>query len=270
MLLEHSNTVAGEMCDAGEKDADLVLGRKVLLALMDKRLIPAVADAARAVLSASARLRSDTTEQQASGVTYNMGAASAVFDELMGPMMSSVCEYARVVMDSLYSRLMVAFTSASNPEQRPIPPELVDVFDALAESQLLAAAASALLDCPPLHSHPLVSGRHRDTLYFSTKGGATSLAQALFFVFRLRMQLAEVGRLGHRLSTGLLRAARHEAVQRLQVGPPKQASNYIKLKERVLCALQLRLHIDVLWALEALLLRLQVALLGQRIRKHVQ
>ncbi len=225
--------IASEMCEAGEQDADLVLGRKVLLALMDKGLISAVADAARAVQSTAARLRSDTTERQASGVTYSMGAASAVFDELMGPMMSSVCEYARVVMDSLYSRLMVAFKSASNQDPskpRPIPPELVEVFDALAESQLLAAAASALLDSAPMHWHPAVSGKHRDTLYFSTKGGVSSLTQALFFVFRLRMQLAEVGRLGHRLSTGLLRVARHEAVQRLQVGPPKQASNHFRPK----------------------------------------
>ncbi len=230
LVLENTCVIASEMCGAELRDADLAVCSKVLRALMDKGFIRAVADAARAVLSTSARLRSGITVRLAPGcVVHDSATLSTLFDGLMAPTISGTCEYVRLVLDVSYTQLTGAFQSASNQGasgSRPIPPELVEVFDALAESQLLAAAASALLDGAPMRSAPAISERYRDMLCMSMHGGASSLTQTLLFVFRLHMQLAVVGRLGQRLSAGLLRAARHEAVQRLQVGLLKQASNH--------------------------------------------
>ncbi len=204
-------------------------GEAAIAAMTDKGFMKVVVDAVRGmVATASLTTRSGT----ASGAGVRQGAAagaelygtlddneSAKYDMFMTTTALSVVSFASNVGSAVLDRLnAAAFASGGPTNISSIPHSIATVAEALAESQLLAAAAAALLDCPNV----LASQRLRREM----ASGACAMMQqtakkaakmvVLMSIVQVKLQLAK-GCQARPLAAGLLRAARHEAVQRLQV-----------------------------------------------------
>ncbi len=195
------------------------LAARVLAAMAEAGFMSAVCDAVNATVSTAALLRSDIGKRELLGPTFDVTALSTRSDGQAGLTALTVCQYMLTVTEAQFHRL-VDVGGGRNPQgSSRLPSEVLQVCGALVDSQLLAAAATALVDSPPVDEIATLPEEVRNSIRFGVRYASSSAATALFYMFGMQTMLAKSGAPeGQRLSAGLLRAARHEAVQRLQVG----------------------------------------------------
>ncbi len=184
------------------------LAARVLAAMTKARFMSAVCDAARGMVATAALLRSAVGVLQCFGPMFNVTRVSAQSNGQAGFLALAVCQYLRTIAESQF------YTFAESPS---IHSEALQVYGTLADSQLLAAAAVTLVDSPPVGAIAGLPDSDRDSILRDTFLASESAAAALFYISEAQKELATRGKESRRLSAGLVRAARHEAVQRLQV-----------------------------------------------------
>lgn len=130
----------------------------------------------------------------------------------MGTTASTMCVYAQGTAQGVYDHLK------DYPDRRQVPPEVTHILDALAESQLLGAAAATLVDAPNIFAAADLSADVREAFLEDIRHAADAVAMAVHSFAKLRSDLAERwGPQGQTLAAGVARALGHEAVKRLQV-----------------------------------------------------
>ncbi len=184
------------------------LAARVVAPMTKAGFMSAVCNAARGMVAVAARMRSAVGVAECFGPMFNVRGASAQSNGKAGFLARTVCQYLRTIVESQFYHM-------GSPSIRS---EALQVYGTLADSQLLATAAVILVDTPPAGTAATLPDNERDNIRSSTLDASESAATALFYLFEVRRELAARGnRQGKRLSAALLCAARHEAVQRLQV-----------------------------------------------------
>ncbi len=217
LLLHHACCMTDDLMATGSSASDLRVGTSVLDTVFERSFVAAVADATRAVVATAAATRSETAELKRTGLPYDM-AASAGQHQLAGSAALAVCKYTHLLAESLFMPLRKGTPGGPPPA---LSPALVQRFDVVIDTQLLAAAAASLVDSPPVYEDPDVLEATRNHVCCAMQGASVDAARAMFIFTRMMLRLPEGGRKngeGLRLAEGLLRVARHEAVVRLQVG----------------------------------------------------
>ncbi len=182
-----------------------------------------LADTARAVLSISELLRSEAGVRQLSGPSYNIGAASLEHD---GHVVSAACVvslYTQSVAQALRQMILASGILNDPPATTRVPRIVLAGAEELASSQLLAAAAACLTDCPPPPANSTASNsernHHRNHMLYNARNACSSAVRAMWCMMRVQGALTQgCESEGRRLAAGLVRATRHEAVQRLHMG----------------------------------------------------
>ncbi len=176
----------------------------------------AVAGASRGVTVTCALLRSETGVRQLSGPALNLSAATTQQASMASAAAAAVCRYTHTITQLLLIRLHKAsIGSGAGPAASSIPPGLKPVYEALAETQLLAVSAGAVLEDPGIEALP-EAVRHR--VCYGVNSAAVSVCAAVVHMNLLWVKTAQCGlHEGRQLAAGALRALRHRQVQRLQV-----------------------------------------------------
>ncbi len=131
----------------------------------------------------------------------------------------AVNRYLFFLVDDVGRSLATLCTEGRSPAQVQLPPEAVRALEALGDSELLAAAATALVDSPAVSSLQGVEPRECNRFLRLVQSGCKCAGDALSCMQQMRLTLYESrGPEAQRLACGLLRAMRHVAVRRLQVG----------------------------------------------------
>ncbi len=192
------------------------VARAALAAMAEASFMSAVSDAVRGIVATAAFLRSDTGVRELSSPTFDLRDASSRSDELAGLSAYTVCRYLRTLMEALHNRLIGLGRNPPAPVR--IPSEVLQAFGALADSQLLAAAAAALVDSPPVDAFATLPDSERNAIRFYVGQATTAAAKSMCNLLAMQEKLAEAGGAeGRQLSAGLGRVKQHEAVRRLQV-----------------------------------------------------
>ncbi len=218
ILLLSRSAAAAALLHCSSRKADKRLGLGALTAMSQRGLMRAVADAVNGVFAFAASLRAQDGEpsRPASAIAPSQhgqlwrftGSITAPLDGLGGSIAVTVGQYAGAVALLAAHLVTAAEDRSAGPPTFDVPPEASSIVDTLAESGLLAAAASAVVDCP------YVVG-------FTYASLTCDVARAMALVAAVRGRLASHGGSeGRRLACGLLRATRHVTVRRLQVGLP--------------------------------------------------
>ncbi len=99
-----------------------------------------------------------------------------------------------------------------------IPPEAVELVQAWEDSQLLAAAAVAVLDSPPVYDSDLLfSEQERDRLCAAVQDASFETTRAMFYLREVVQVAQAAGPDGRRLAARVTAMTRHVPVRRLQV-----------------------------------------------------
>ncbi len=183
-------------------------------ALAESNLLQAVAGAARGMMATAALLRSDRGARQLARMLDPI-ASSHKFDGRLSVMARSLWSYVATVTSIAYRQLEDEGCSASGPTSEPSR-----ILDALVTSELLAAAASAVVDGPSPFSDPSHPAALRHSLCFHIREASVKAASTMYNVVMVQglLQGPCGGGEGRRLALGLMHSVRHEAVQRLQMG----------------------------------------------------
>lgn len=195
----------------GRNRAEKEAAHRAAISMAQRGFVMAVADAARGVAALAAAVRSGTAALHALRVRGpKLSRATAV----------GACQYALSVTQlALHQLETAAGTSAGRAPLSPFPPGVAQPVEAIADSQLLAGAAAVLLDRPNLTGAQGVTEVDGRSVFEPYWHAAVEAAQAVVFTVILLDKLWESGsREGQRLAAVLLRATRHVAVRRLQVG----------------------------------------------------
>ncbi len=139
--------------------------------------------------------------------------------EVVGGAALTVNEYLLFLAESVGRSLTALCVEGHLPAQVQLPPEAVRALEALGDSQLMAAAATSLVDSPAVSTLAAVDPGLCNRLLYLVQGGCQYAGNALSCMPWMRWALYESGGPeAQRLACGLLRAMRHVAVRRLQVG----------------------------------------------------
>lgn len=208
---------------AGSSKADQELAHKVTSALAQRGFVGAVADAARAMAATAAALRSEATARDPTG---ELGTLSYEHDVFVVKRAAVLCQYAKALAQEVYDQVKrdreEGGSGSGGTRQQSVaqfvPSSVSHLIEALVDSELLAAAASAVLDSPNVLKDEQCPSGTAKFVCRSVLTVTVIAADVMGLLQTARTRLA--GRGGaepRRLAVGLLRAARHEAVQRLQV-----------------------------------------------------
>ncbi len=199
---------------------------RAVQALTERHLMRAVTGAARSMTATSEILRSETAVRQLSGAPYELHAAAALLLSAAGSAAEAVCEYVRVVSELLWSCLHGVWTTggggvgqggAGPSSPWSIPFDIMDACEDFAGTQLLAAAAGAVLADPWVGQLQDATTAYQEVCK-QAHNAAFSCCRALVVAHTLWGSVVQRGgREERRLAAGLLRALRHRDVQRLQV-----------------------------------------------------
>lgn len=134
----------------GSTAADTALADMVAARLAQRSFMQATADWARGMLSVTLTLNSQSAMQELTGRTFNAAGTAGRMDVLLSTVAVAVCLYLELVTDTLHTRLQRVQEQGGASSSRPsVPPAVVtQIVDSMKESQLLAAAAAALVDSP--------------------------------------------------------------------------------------------------------------------------
>ncbi len=199
--------------------AEKEIGYRAMRVMMDKEFMMAVAGAAKGMTATAALLRSEAGVRQFDGRSYDIESAVGQHDAITGPMAMSICRYTLTVGQMLLNMLNAAGIATGGPPVSSVPRDIAAVFEGIAESELLAAAASSILDSPNPYASRVLAEAGRNRVCADVQNASSDAAKALFHIHMLQGKIAHGGgREGQRLAVGLLRGMRHEAVRRLQVG----------------------------------------------------
>ncbi len=237
-LLEKSFHMARVLTNSGpgSTQADKDLGEAAMSAMTQGSVLQAAATAARALVATAAQTtRSGTTSggalvrRKAAGIMYGFDEQESIqCDTLMATAAAGVCTYTWHVINLLHYRLdgvrsasqgstPVGGSGSASPLSS-IPPGVAQLVESLVESQLLAAAAAAVLDCPNALAVGRLEGELTTDACGMLCGAAIWLARSVVNLNTIEGKLWTARVPGARpLAAKLLRAARHTAVVRLQV-----------------------------------------------------
>ncbi len=219
LLLHRSSSTANALySNSSSSKADRRKGMEALAAMAQRGLMQVVADATGAISAFAASLRAAAGEPSqpasASALTQHghmwqfTGSATAHLDGLMGPIADSVCQYTWIMVLFAAEHIRTAEDRDTDPHAISVTPEGTSIIGSLVASELVAAAAAAVVDCP------CAGGFNHITL----SRAACDAARAMIMLALTQKDLAlHGGPEGRRLACGLLRATRHVAVRRLQV-----------------------------------------------------
>ncbi len=221
-LLHHACLMVSTLLALSRPPSDMhALATRAVAAMTEAGFMSAVSAAVTAMVSTAALLRSDIDKRELLGPTFDITEASAQSDGQAGLTALAVCQYLLTVTEAQFHRVLDAGKDSKGPEllgsSSTLPSEALQAFDALVDSQLLAAAATALVDSPPVDEIATLPEAVRNSIRYGIRHACASTATAMFSLSQMQNSLAKLGGKGRQLSAGLLRAARHEAVQRLQV-----------------------------------------------------
>ncbi len=175
-------------------------------------LVLAMAGAVRATTSISTILHSITDNRQPPDIAVDQEAAIVFMAMAVSRFMATF------TYDALVEPMACAGLGVGDQLVPEVMATITPVVEALAQSQLLAAAAAALLDSPNVFECAAVRTAERSAVCEHVHGALDFLAQAVFHTGLLRGQLLRHGGPeGERLAVGLVRLMRHDAVRRLQV-----------------------------------------------------
>ncbi len=217
-LLHHACLMVSTLLKDSNSALHTQAAKAVLAAMAEAGFMSAVSGAVRGIVATAAFLRSDAGVRELSSPTFDLRDASIRNDELAGLSAYMVCQYLRTLTEALHNRL-IDLGGGRNPQASVrIPSEALQAFGALADSQLLAAAALALVDSPPVDAIATLPEEQRNAIGFYVGHATAAAAKSMCDMLALQKKLAEVGGAeGRRLSAGLGRVMQHEAVRRLQV-----------------------------------------------------
>ncbi len=195
----------------GRSRADKEAAQRAATSMAQRGFVMAVADAARGVAAVEAAVRSGTAALQ---------AVHAGGPMLMGTTAVGACQYALSVTQLALHRLETATgVGARRTPVSPFPAIIAQHVEAVADSQVLEAAAAIVLDRPNLTGAQGGTGDDAGAVCVRYWNATVMAAQAVVFTSILLNSLWESrSREGQRLAAVLLRATRHVAVRRLQVG----------------------------------------------------
>ncbi len=186
---------------------------RAMEALWGRGLLDAVAAAALGVVATGQRELHELTTTTA--LTENDLCDCL---EVVGDTALAVNTYILLLAEYVCRSLTDLCVGGRFPAQLQLPPEAVRALEALGDSQLLAAAATSLVDSPAVSTLPRVNARMCNRVLYLVQIGCKHAGNALFCMQNVqRVLYGAGGPEAQRLGCGLLRAMRHVAVQRLQV-----------------------------------------------------
>ncbi len=207
-LLSHMCHLVDVSTACSSSRADKEVAHKAITTLAQRGFMTAVADAAR---SMAAVMHSEATVLLGADEPVH---ATAVLAALMGAAATGACQYALTMAQLMCSGAM----RAGGPPVSPLPSGVVQTAESIADSQLLAAAATVVLDMPDVLSGPGFPRNAAQSISVDCCNAAIQAAQAVVSTALAWNNLARFGGPeGQRLAAVLLRAMRHVAVRRLQV-----------------------------------------------------
>ncbi len=201
LLLQRACSTAARVKQAGRSKNDRAVGQEAISIMAQRGFMLAAANAAWGVLAAAALLRAHVAEVQ--------DAWTGRYDLLVAEMAEGLCIYTDTM-----AQLATAELGGVGSAAQAVPPAAAQTVQAMVGSELVAAAAAAVLDSCP--RKPWRQGAHVQLI---VRSAVDTLLQALMCNCLLRAKLLHTGGSeGRRLAAGLLRASRHVAVRQLQVG----------------------------------------------------
>ncbi len=210
VLAAQAWNAAFTVLDHSSRARDRALGREIVAVMTQREFICVMAGAARGLVAVSQLLHSETTVRQpldsVAGNNSLMGTTAATMGTYVAGIAAVLmCDY---------------FKEPPDPHAEwVVPPEVTQIVEAVAESQLLGAAAATLVDSPNVFTTPDQSAEQREGFLEDLRHAADSVASAVYKFALLRCDLAKFcGPEGKRLAGHLAGVMGHVAVRRLQVG----------------------------------------------------
>ncbi len=247
LLLHNAASWFGELTTHGSRVSGNHVATAAAAALTSTSLATAAAKAARGAVATAVQLRSEVAarqrqqqQQQLSPgpLEQDMTRLCAECQGMAAQAGRAVGVYAMVLAQILFYRVMGArggleaalgsmpFQSAATMH---IPAEAVELVQAWEDSELLAAAAVAVLDSPPVYDSDLLfSEQERDRLCAAVQDASFETTRAMFYLREVVQVAQAAGPDGRRLAARVTAMTRHVAVRRLQV---RRRSDRIKLSK---------------------------------------
>ncbi len=212
-LLEHACDLVSQLDGCGSSSLHDQAVDRALESLCVRGLLAAVAGAACGMAATAALVRSDAGQRELYGPTATTASATQELTHCL-----ENAAFAGLALNK-YLVLLAEFASSLVSTDPPVPaalsPRTANILDALADSQLLAAAATVVLDTPAAFTLPMSVRNH---MCCDVREAAKLVGVTLYCLQETQRALHRAGgREGQRLAAGLLRAMRHVAVRRLQV-----------------------------------------------------
>ncbi len=200
--------------------ADKEAAQKAAGETAQRPLIVAVAEAVWGMISVTALHRSDSgaPQEQPADPESDFTALARKHNASASFAAMAACRFTGIVVQHLLCSVQ---SKGLGRDGRPSPCKasvISPVVAALLDSQLLAAAATTVVASPDPYAAGGLTDAGRSQFCYQMHPASESLAQSLVHLRMLQEALKENGgREGRRLAVDLLRATRHDAVQRLQV-----------------------------------------------------
>ncbi len=221
-LLTHACDMVTLLRNHGSSSAQEQAADSAMAALGARDFMHVVAAAVRSVVAAVALAHSQAGQLELHGSTASTASTSGDFNvclEVAAQTAVTVSGYVFFLAEGVYYSVKAVGADGTPPAPIQSQPEVVRVVEALVDSHLLAAAVTALVDSPAVSALPGVDTNTRLRVCGKLQGACKLAGIALFCVQEIQLALSEAGGPeGQRLACGLLRAMRHVAVRRLQVG----------------------------------------------------
>ncbi len=187
------------------------LGQQFTHDMTQPDFIRAVADAARGILAVSDLLHSGTAVRRLDRKDHHTTVNALV----VGNAAATTAWLARGAVDTLTRLLHSRHAAASRPT---VPAEATQMVEALAGSQLLAAAAAVLVDSPNLLASVGLPPGEQGEVCRDVRNASATMARVLSKLPKLRDELVSYrGQEGRRLAVAFWQAVGHVSVRRLQV-----------------------------------------------------
>ncbi len=225
MLLGHACDVLREQLQLQSSSSTLHTraAERALAAMGGRGLVGAVAAAARGMAATVALVHSEAGQRElADPSNTTLADMFRLCLEQAACMATAVCKHVLLLAQAVKQRLpppVQAARPGSLLAAPNIPPLVVQLAEALADSELLAAAATVLLDAPPVYKLQHLPDQGRNTFCRDLRNSVENAALSMYYMHNAIECIASLGGSeAQRLACGLLRAMRHVAVRRLQVG----------------------------------------------------
>ncbi len=213
--------------------AGKAVGQKAMAALTHGDFIGAVAGAAWAIQAVAEGFRA--SERPIHGPAGDVDAVVLPSHDLsVVTAAHGLCKYTLTVARLVHDQLIGSAEAGRDAQAAlALPPSLVRTIEALADSQLLAAAAASVLYRPEIIAEEGPKKTLSSLACKELRAASNDVVWALVFTVLVRDKLKAAGPEGRRLAVALLRAVRHDAVCRLQVGLLDQLAVHAGLGARL-------------------------------------